>query len=159
LQTTAAADVRLALETRRGRSIENFYHSGPSQAGDRLRVRDFVDQYRQARHRPGITPSRGYNCHGLTFGARRTGINSPEEVLKIIADDGYRLLAISDGLFPGDIAIYVREGEITHSGIVIWIENNAPWILSKWGSYHEAVHRPQDCPYNDGNVTFYRLEQ
>jgi hypothetical protein len=155
-------DVRLGLETRRSSPIENYYHSGPAQAGDRQRVRDFVTEYPDAHHRHGLNPSRGYNCHGMTFGARRTGINLPTEIEKILREDGYRPLNIvTDELFPGDIAIYRREGEITHSGLIMWIERgNTPWILSKWGpAYHEAVHRPLDCPYNDAHVSYYRLDQ
>jgi hypothetical protein len=152
-------NISLALETRKKQSIVNSYYRGKSEAGDKLRITRFLEQFPNVKHRP-VGPSRAYNCHGLTFGSRRTGINLPEEVNKIIDDDGYRRLDISERLFPGDIAIYVKENEISHSGLVVWVtDQHTPWILSKWGIYHEAVHMPLDCPYHDCVVIYYRLER
>jgi hypothetical protein len=152
-------NVSLQLETRKQQAIGNNYFRGRSEAGDSLRIADFRQQYPNAKHRP-VGPSRAYNCHGLTFGARRTGINSPSEINKILSDDGYRRLEFSEVVHPGDIAIYIKEAEISHSGMVVWVtERQLPWILSKWGIYHEVVHTPQDCPYRDCSVTYYRLEK
>ena len=152
------ADISLALETRKGSKIKNFHCRKLPEDGDILRVRAFRTSFPDAIHRPS-DPSPGYNCHGLTFGSRRTGINEPSDVRRILTDDGYRVLKSEDKIFPGDIAIYVQDGEISHSGIVVWLQNETPLILSKWGRYHEAIHKPMDCPYNESTVGYYRLDR
>jgi hypothetical protein len=59
---------------------------------------------------------------------------------------------------PGDVVIYVQDGSIEHSGIVVWVDGAGPWILSKWGECHEPIHRLYDCPYrNRTMVVYYRL--
>lgn len=152
------ADVALALSTRKGTAIKNYHCPKFPEDGDCLQVSDWKQKYRDVTHRPS-PPSPGYNCHGLTFGSRRTGINEPSEILRILKEDGYRSLGDSEKIYPGDIAIYIQDGEITHSGIVVWVPGKTPLILSKWGRYHEAIHKPWDCPYNGANVTYHRLDR
>lgn len=159
MPVSTADDVSLALATRKKNNIPNFHCPRSADPGDHNRVRDFIAEYPDVKHRPNAKASLGYNCHGLTFGARRTGITDSADVAKILKDDGYRVLQDSERIWFGDVAIYLEQGEITHSGIVVFVEpNGTPWILSKWGRYHEAVHKPLDCPYRSGGVKYYRLE-
>jgi hypothetical protein len=146
----------LALATRKHTVIDNDYCRDQPTAGDRLRVQDYIKDYPGVHH-CATGPTRAYNCHGLTFGSRRAGISSPEAIQTILNDDGYKLL-VDTGPRRGDVAIYIENHEITHSGIVVWLQGDEPWILSKWGAYHEAVHKPSDCPYNRGTVSYYRLQ-
>ncbi len=87
-------------------------------------------------HRP-IEPCNTYNCHGLTFAARRTWIHEPSELLKILEDDDYE--EVTNGILPGDIAIYIHEGD---AGLSVWrwvvwtsagLDENAKIIAATWG--------------------------
>jgi hypothetical protein len=76
---------------------------------------------------------------------------------KILAEDDYEEIKLSD-LIAGDIAIYInRDGEIEHSGIVVEIEQFGPRVLSKWGGCHEVVHMLGDCPFDATRVKYYRI--
>jgi hypothetical protein len=114
-------------------------------------------------HRPTLV-SYGYNCHGLTFAARRTQIFSAAEVRRILREDGYVRVASETEALAGDIIIYLSQvGDIEHSGIVTEILEGTLLptmkVLSKWGAAHEVVHALRDCPYTGGNLEFYRLEK
>lgn len=144
----------LALETRQKNPIDNFSSFEPATDGMAAAVADFRQNYSSAIHRP-TQPTDSYNCHGLTFAARRTGISDPAEVEKVLRDDNYVVVPPQD-VYAGDIAIYRSGVEITHSGIVMNVVYGTPWILSKWGKLHEVVHRVHDCEYKH-NVTYYRI--
>lgn len=152
----ADAPQNLALQTRKGGVIENWMNPTDMYAGADLRVAELKQQYPRAKHRD-VGPSARYNCHGLTFAARRTGIDKPSEVQRIIKDDGYRLLSRAEEPKTGDIAIYREDGDIVHSGIVVGSTDQVPWVLGKWGVCHEVVHPVLDCPYKAAGVEFYRL--
>lgn len=102
-----------------------------------------------------------YNCHGLTFGARRTCIDDPSSIAKILGDDGYRLVE-STGVLPGDVVLYYdRDGTVSHSGIVVDVPDILPRfvrVVSKWGvagaEYLHWVHR---SPYGS-DYKFYRVD-
>ena len=153
----ASGDWVLALETRKPRDIANYYCLKEPTDGDRIQVRDFSTLYKSVKHRP-VGPTPAYNCHGLTFASRRTQIPDPDEVELILKEDGYRLLAWNEEIIGGDIAIWRQAQEIVHSGIVAYVTGDTPWILSKWSRYHEAIHKPFDCPYTKNTtVHYYRL--
>jgi hypothetical protein len=143
---------QLALETRRKRQIENQIDREPSVEGFKAAVIDFRRKHTAAIHRP-TGPCKTYNCHGLTFAARRSWIGSPE-VGRILKDDDYE--KVSD-VMPGDVALYVQDGDFSHSGIVVMVRMSVPWILSKWGECHEVVHAVMDCPYSKSTVSYYRV--
>ena len=107
-------------------------------------------------------PNPIYNCHGLTFASRRTGITDNEALKTILAEDGYHKVAPKDVL-PGDTILYYQEdGDVEHSGIVVSKPEsplNIPWVLSKWGSFKEVVHHANDCPYEFRNVEYYRVTE
>ena len=85
----------------------------------------------------------------MTFAARRTWIEAATQVRMILADDNYE--EVDESLaFPGDVVVYLSKGDIEHSGVVIRLDDfGSLHILSKWGPYHEVVHKVRDCPYND----------
>jgi hypothetical protein len=108
-----------------------------------------------------------YNCHGMTFACRRTGIYDLTAVRLVLADDGYGEVRERD-VMPGDIVLYYEAGshEPVHSGIVVAVERVGkavvPTVLSKWGTAGEYVHHPRRCPrqYRDGtSIRFYREAQ
>src|ERR1700722_17323633 len=124
--------------------------------GHDLRIRSLKAKYDQAIHRD-VGPSFRYNCHGLTFAARRTGISDPAQVQRILNDDGYRKLTFNEPPISGDIAVYYEAGDIVHSGIVVGSRGQDTMVLGKWGDCHEAVHPIYHCPYPNTVASFYRL--
>jgi hypothetical protein len=150
----------IALATRKGTNIPNFQvrELSHSEAVTDQRIRQ------QYRIHSGVVfrcaPDPQYNCHGLTFASRRTGIFDVEILHQILAEDGYRQLNNIRDVLPGDIILYFSDaGDIEHSGIVI--ENNPrllmPQILSKWGKGSEVLHPASASPYDATNLRYYRV--
>ncbi len=108
-------------------------------------------------------PSISYNCHGMTFAARRVWIESAYEVQKILADDQYQLIVRKDVL-PGDTVVYFSDAEPrspTHSGIVVEVTSTFPQsirVCSKWGHSSEWIHWVEQSEYGT-NYAFYRVRR
>jgi len=99
-----------------------------------------------------------YNCHGLTFASRRTCIHEPSDVREILKQDGYKRVTDEKSVMAGDVIIYLSNGDIEHSGVVLMLDGFVPLILSKWGQTGpEVVHRANDCPYDYSVHEFYRV--
>ncbi len=79
------APQKLALQTRKGGTVDNSMNPAPLYAGVDLQVEELKRAYVRALHRP-VGPSARYNCHGLAFAARRTGIDKPAQVLRILTE-------------------------------------------------------------------------
>lgn len=89
-----------------------------------------------------------YNCHGFTFGSRRSAICNSEDVRKILNEDDYKKIDDMNDIRVGDIITYSgHKGNIEHSGLVIGNKEGLPLILSKWGYGREVVHLFNQCPY------------
>jgi hypothetical protein len=157
----------IELRTRTNAAIENFQvweHSRMewNQLGETLKRFTKAEQVSEA------CPV--YNCHGLTFGSRRTTVTPA--VLPILEDDGFDPVLEKEAR-PGDIVLYSSaRGEVIHSGFVIArdkVEIVAgqqpiiiPIIWSKWGKGYEMVHAVGECPYleEDGSfAAYYRLKR
>lgn len=148
----------VAVGTRRQRQIQNEMNQEPAHDGAQLEVEAHEKEYQDAIHRP-VGPCRTFNCHGLTFASRRTWIDKPTEVQKILDDDDYELVP-KTGVKPGDIAIYTLNGEICHSGIVVEVvPMKGPRVLSKWALLHEVIHFQWECPYNEAAITYRRIKR
>lgn len=148
----------LRMDSKQCNQIDNFINRNTViPYGDFRMMQDFMRQFPDELHRPW--PSRKYNCHGLSFASRRTAIESPAEIAKIIKDDDYQQIQ-SDKVLPGDIVIYYEDGDVSHSGIVVRVnELKVPIVLSKWGHCHEVVHQLGRCPYKQTDVRYYRIRQ
>ena len=153
---------QLQLHTRLANTISNFFDPSQPNPQDQQKCDYWARQYSNAKRRT-LAPSYGYNCHGLTFAARRTQVWMPPEVQHILTDDGYVLVALADAL-PGDIAIYYSLEEpfdIEHSAVVVEQaakgDFRGPLVVSKWGPCEEYIHRYMECPYQNVSVNFYRL--
>lgn len=148
----------LSLHSRQGVQIKNFLDRGDITPSLEQAVRRYVDQFPDEGHRPS-THSVKYNCHGLSFAARRSRIDDAPEVLQVIREDGYEQINEHDVL-PGDIVIYFESGDTAHSGIVVGVnELKVPIVLSKWGACQEVIHRLGKCPYKIDDVRYYRIRQ
>lgn len=110
-------------------------------------------------------PSPLYNCHGLTFASKRTGIYSDTEIWKILKCE-YQAVASVNDLLVGDIILYLErdnETSIIHSGIVVTANHSIGTIsevriYSKVLKAREITHSIYNCPYHTGNnVKFYRI--
>lgn len=147
----------LQMQTRCRNQIANELNREAVPAGSMFAVEDNQKKYNMAIHRP-VLPSSKYNCHGLTFASRRTKITEAQEVRKLLKEDDYEPIA-TDKVMPGDVAVYFKNGDVEHSGIVVRVEQpfNVPFILSKWGFLQEAIHHVNQCPYDASNVIYYRI--
>lgn len=106
-----------------------------------------------------------YNCHGLTFGSRRTQITpTGGEFFKLLQDDDYAQV-VFDEVQTGDIILYIEPDDlsISHSGIVVRVEDGfgkkVPFVWSKWGKAQEVVHHFAHCPYDSSQVQVFRLKE
>ncbi|MBL7140446.1 MAG: hypothetical protein ISS74_06005 [Planctomycetes bacterium] len=102
-----------------------------------------------------------YNCHGLTFANRRTGIYNPKDVEAILSDDGYRRISAAEAQ-PGDIVTCHDGTEVSHTAVITRIERSealiggqAVWLLSKWGQAGEYLHTLGEGPYKEHRVVFW----
>ena len=105
-------------------------------------------------------PTPRYNCHGLTFASRRTGIFDGKVITKILDEDGYEEI-LSENALPGDVIIYFADdGDTEHSGIVVsapTVDLGVPKVISKWGKYAEFIHWANNCPYTFATARYYRI--
>ena len=147
----------LQLQTRCCRDVTNFINRAAATVGMAKQVADYRKKFSSALHRTS-NPCATYNCHGLTFAARRAQINDPADVAMILADDDCDPI-LEAKVLPGDIAVYYNDGDIEHSGVVVDNDEKGPKILSKWGAAHEVIHRKTDCEYNAADVRFYRINK
>ena len=154
-------EAELPLATRRKTKIKNFMCRTKPTDGDYLNQKDH--EKRKAAKRRFVGPCNTYDCHGLTFAARRTTIIDSIET--ILEEDDYFEIAAEDA-GTGDVIIYWSKpnllsgiaGYIQHSGIVLGrADSGVLRIWSKWGHGDEWVHNFDDCPYNSDDVRYYRL--
>ncbi|MFZ0480103.1 MAG: hypothetical protein WAL71_13235 [Terriglobales bacterium] len=160
-------DTKIELRTRADNPIENTQVCEHSKFEWHL-LGETLERFKNAEQVSEACPV--YNCHGLTFGSRRTQISPP--IFSILEDDGFDKVASEKDVRPGDIVIYsdVR-GEVTHSGFVVWrkkvelvpgTHTVIPMVWSKWGKGYEMIHAVGECPYFEAIgdvVTYYRLKR
>jgi hypothetical protein len=140
-----------------GNNIQNWQGERVPTLQDKKDDEDLAREHPLAIRRTGPTPF--YNCHGLTFAARRTWVPRVDGVLK---DDDYVPVREAETL-PGDVAVYfaLDTGEVDHSGVVVQEASGTPpvaKVCSKWGGAGEFVHATMDAPYQDTIVKFYRVK-
>lgn len=158
LRPNKSDETSIILQTRMRNDIPNSqsHEISPSEANQ---FRDCEKTHPYAKFRPPPNPI--YNCHGLVFASRRTGIDRSDILCTVLDDDGYTEI-VRDEVLPGDIILYYNEdGDIEHSGIVITkpddMQLRIPQVVSKWGRYKEVVHSANDCPYSFANVRYFRV--
>lgn len=150
----------IALQTRKCTDIPNSQTTNIIEADIEAQMLKFREKHLGIIVRPN-TITGIYNCHGMTFASRRTGIDMVHG--HIIEEDNYVQLDNS-AILPGDIVAYVSEnGDIEHTGMVLSISENKnimdTFILSKWGDGSEVIHALYNCPYEKSNIKFYRCEK
>jgi len=106
-------------------------------------------------------PNAKFNCHGMTFASRRTGIFESAAIRQILNEDGYEEVE-RDRVQRGDVIVYISsDGDFEHSGLVVEPPTPRtlyiPTVRSKWAKYRELIHPGNQCPYNFSNVRYYRV--
>ncbi|MCW3109625.1 MAG: hypothetical protein JWQ09_4131 [Segetibacter sp.] len=150
----------IALQTRKCTNIANSQITNIAEAEIALEMSKFREQFLGITLRPN-TISGIYNCHGMTFASRRTGIDIID--WSVIKEDNYERLE-NNNILAGDLVLYISDsGEIEHSGMVLSNIKDNPlsslFVLSKWGSGSEVIHSLYNCPYNKSQIRFYRCEK
>lgn len=150
----------IALETANNQPIANYQSLEVSRF--EKNVEELIQkEYGQTTIRR-LQISGQYNCHGLTFASRRTGIHDSEMVELILREDKYVEIPVAQVL-AGDIILYFgKNNNIEHSGVVVEPPSKASLsiakIFSKWGKYSERVHFMNNCPYDSSLVKYYRVK-
>jgi hypothetical protein len=151
----------LKLQTSERNDIENE-QCGSLSSTQYSQVSLFEKDYSEALFKGQLTPI--YNCHGLTFASKRTGIFPDSEIEKILVDDKYIEIKAEKDVLPGDIVIYYDENGISHSGMVIQVDLPRTdfdliriMILSKWGRHKEVIHNVNYSPYSLGLKRYWRV--
>lgn len=147
----------IKLQTSKGTDIPNSQENTEHSLLYLKQLNDLKVEYVGSNFKSG--PSQTYNCHGMTFANRRTGIYENEIISRILNDDSYIEIKRKD-IMPGDIVLYFsQDGDAEHSGVILQCPSHqeiAPKILSKWGSSFEVIHSLYLCPYEKSNIKYYR---
>jgi hypothetical protein len=99
-----------------------------------------------------VGPHSVANCHGWIFLGGKFGIES-SEIPAVLADNGY---AEVEEPRQGDLAMYCKDAEITHSGLVRSVDGRGAILIeSKWGPFGVYLHAPEAVPFG-GRCAFYR---
>jgi len=149
---------KIVLRTRLDNDIDNIQPWSYSKI-EWSRLGESPNQFEKLGARRTSEACPVYNCHGLTFGNRRTQVDDSYKTISgILLDDGFDQIPESE-VRLGDIVVYYDgEGNAAHSGIVLNKGDlRGPVVWSKWGKSYEMIHALPVCPYDPSNVKFYRM--
>lgn len=150
-------ETTLALDSASGNAIDNGQISEISYF-EKAYFKDLEKKWGN-HHGERCSPTPRYNCHGLTFASRRTGIFDSQTVRQILREDGYIEVSPAN-LMLGDVIVYFAEdGDVEHSGLVVELPGilGVPKVCSKWGKYSELIHWANQCPYSFAQAKYYRF--
>ncbi len=125
----------ILLDTRKGSPIANT-QGGKVAAG---RISAFREMCRTKNWTLRRNPEGLYNCAGLVWASRRTGISELEDWQKILREDGYRQIMQPK---VDDFVLYcdAKDKSYLHVGRVVNMlegitptSQRIPLVLSKWG--------------------------
>jgi hypothetical protein len=140
----------LALETRAGRAIDNEVRPERPKVALDASAALFKRLFPKAELR-SLTAV--YNCVGLVVANRRAWVD-PDDLIRVLREDGYRQLANVMEAELGDVVVYHDAGgEVCHVGIVVGKNVLIPGqqedplrVLSKWGADGEYIHDLSKLP-------------
>lgn len=151
----------IELRTRKNRAIDNLQPWSYSALEWKLLESGAWDRYEKAGAKRVGAHCPVYNCHGLTFGNRRTQVKASSDIIAMILDDDGFVELKPANPEEGDIVVYYdSRGLPEHSGVVIGIGPDPfkiPKIWSKWGKDYQWIHNVGVCPYDASNVRYYRI--
>lgn len=149
-----ATEQSIVVQTKRGTPIDNTIAPAPDAGA--LKRQSLLIERCGANWNERKPPTGEYNCAGLVWASRRAALYDPAAWVRIIEEDGYRLLAEAEEPLPGDVAGYRDEerDELLHVGRVVALRpafqggSRIPWILSKWSDTSgEYFHDFREHPY------------
>jgi len=158
--TLSGGNPTIRLQTRKGTDINNYQLHNIDITQYEVQMAKLSQQYLGIILRPN-TITGMYNCHGMTFASRRTGINTIS--MQLITEDDFIQIADNEVL-PGDVVLYINDlGEIEHTGFITSVDlpNRSKFttmVLSKWGDGSEVIHAIFNCPYAKDNIQFVRCK-
>lgn len=152
-------DSQLLLETRKNWQIPNEMRQERHTEALRASVELFRKTHPDAQLR-SITNL--YNCVGMVVASRRTWVD-PEDLHRVLGDDGYRMLRDESEVERGDIVVYRDDtGEVCHVGVVAGKnvlqtqgDQDALQVISKWGGDGEYFHGASNVPVFLGKPVEY----
>jgi hypothetical protein len=153
-------DPPLALETRARKPIDNAVKPERPKVALDASAALFKNLFPNAQLR-SLTAV--YNCIGLIVASRRTWVD-PDDLIRILKEDGYRELAGAEEAEAGDVVVYHDPyGKVCHAAIVVQKRLLVPGqqeelltVLSKWGADGEYVHDLTALPgYLGSPVAFW----
>ena len=152
---------KINLETKLGTPIENWFDDDALPYDAEKVAKEHVKKYGVSLDNKlrVLTRNSRYNCHGLVFANRRTGITEEKEMLKILQEDGYRKINL-DELMPGDIVLFKDQAdEYSHTALVLEMRRvgtlSAPILISKWGFSGEWLHDFYNHPYSNHRKEYW----
>ena len=138
-------------KTTKGNIAPDFHWQGADATPqEKAQLRNAVEtQYKPAK--VVIDATFTYNCHALAHANRHAWFNQIDQFLK---DDYY--LYTPGQLKIADVCVYVKDGQLTHSGVITsLIGNTIIELRSKWGAWPEVLHGPANVPAIYGNISYY----
>ena len=138
--------------TSKGRSVDHC-HMNPCwprelNATEMQTIRDLL----RSNH-PNVTeiapPTRNYNCHGRAHAESHGWFNSPVPFI----EDDYLQMTIANPK-PGDVVVYVKNGQHTHSAIVKLVSGSEITLDSKWGQWPRVLHKIREVPAEYGDPIY-----
>jgi hypothetical protein len=137
--------------TSKGNTAPDFHlQSGESTPTQITQFKNYVEtQFNPAKVVRDATAS--YNCHAFAHANRHAWFN---EITKFLEDDYYQFTP--GQLRVGDVCVYVKGGELSHSAVITVLAGNTIVELrSKWGQMPEVLHGPTNVPDVYGSIVYY----
>jgi len=160
------AERSIVVQTRTGTAIKNVVEPEPGLQQQR-HYQLLLEKYGQ-RWQPRKPATGGYNCAGHVWTSRRTGLFDPKDWRIILKEDGYRQLPQQERPLPGDLVLYVDQGneEILHVGELLELRpgvapqsESIPWVLSKFNATSgEVMHYVGDVSFWESQGFLVRIE-
>ena len=130
----------------------------PVSAPERSATAEEVDYLKHHSHSNNVictdAPGSDYNCHGWVFTGGKYWV-SGIQVNEILNDNGYR--PVTDPR-PGDIIVYLVDGEVVHTGIVRLATTTGVFVESKWGMKGRFLHVAENQEYSQV-FNYYRSDR
>jgi len=137
--------------TTRGNVASDLHWSG---ADDALAAHQQLKGEVERNHSGAVVvgnATRTYNCHAFVHAGSHAWFNDISPFLK---DDYYQFTP--GQLQINDAVVYVKDGQITHSGFITQLAGNSILkIRSKWGAWPLVEHPPSSVPAIYGSILYY----
>jgi hypothetical protein len=95
--------------------------------------------------------TRNFNCHAFVHASSHAWF---EDIAAFLRDDYFQFTP--GNLLVGDAVVYVKDNQITHSGVISQLSGNSiTKVRSKWGAYPLVEHPPTSVPSIYGAIVYY----